>query len=387
VTTRFTDAELASLLGRPPRASVGARDERAFRGQRVVVTGAAGSIGSALAAAIASMQPAALALVDHSELGLFTIERRLRAEWPRVALVPFLADVSHEAAMRRIVASVQPDVVYHAAAYKHVTMAERAVASAVRVNVGGSVAAAAAAASARARFVLISSDKAAAPESVMGATKRVAEIATLSLASPSFRPIVVRFGNVIGSSGSVVELMRDAIRAGEPVPVTDPDATRYFMTASEAVALVLRADLLGRAAELFWLDMGEPVRVGDLTDRLIAQEAALGHGPARVEIIGLRPGEKRNETLADPGLTFQRTIDSRILVARERMRSNPREALEIRRLIHAARTADEAAALAGLCAVLPSFRPSPQALEAVRERAKTTPAARQPAVRRGRRAA
>jgi len=221
----------------------------------------------------------------------------------------------------------------------------------------------------------------------MGATKRVAEMATLSLASSTFRPIVVRFGNVIGSSGSVVPLMRDAIRAGRPVAVTDPDATRYFMTAAEAVALVLRADILGRAAEIFWLDMGEPVRIGDLVTRLIELEARLGYGPAAIDVIGLRPGEKRTETLADPGLTFQRTIDARILVARERRHSRIDVLAGVRRLTQAARVDRDDAVVEALRALLPAFQPSAQAREAVAQAAQTARRPRSARTRRARPAA
>jgi len=384
VTSRSTAQELAALLGRPTRADVTPDVRREFRGRRVLVTGAAGSIGSEIARELAACEPATLALVDNSELGLFTIEREIRAAWPDAPIEPILADVSHAASMRRTMLAVRPHVVYHAAAYKHVTMAERAAAAAVRVNVMGSVHVAEAAASVGARFVLISSDKAANPQSVMGATKRAAEMAVLSLASSTFRPIVVRFGNVIGSSGSFVEIMRECVRAGQPVPVTDPDATRYFMTAGEAVALVLGADLLGRTAEIFWLDMGDPVRMGDLVERLMAAEVRAGHAATPIDIIGLRPGEKRNETLTDETLTFQRTIDRRILVARESRVDARTLATGLRRLDRASADADDPAALEGLSTLLPAFEPSAHAREsAVRpDRAST----REPASprRRGR---
>ena len=366
MTSGFTATELAALLGRPTRAEITSADRAEFRGRRVLVTGAAGSIGSEIARELAASAPAAIALVDHSELGLFTIEREIRAAWPDVPVEAILADVSHAPSMQRAFRAIRPHVVYHAAAYKHVTMVERAASVAVRVNVMGSVHVAEAAASAGARFVLISSDKAADPQSVMGATKRAAEMATLALASASFRPIVVRFGNVIGSSGSVVEIMRECVRAGRPVPVTDPDATRYFMTAGEAVALVLGADLLGRSAEIFWLDMGEPVRMGDLVERLMANEVRAGYAATPIDVIGLRPGEKRNEILTDDALTFQRTIDHRILVARE-SRVNARTLTNGMRLIsRAAADADDALALEGLSTLLPAFEPSAHARELAR---------------------
>jgi FlaA1/EpsC-like NDP-sugar epimerase len=363
VTPRFTPAELADLLGRSARARITPADRDAFRGRRLLVTGAGGSIGSELTRELAACEPACLTIVDHSELALFNIEREVQARWPRTAIRACLADVSHPASIQRIVRDARPEVVYHAAAYKHVTMAERAPAAAVRVNVAGSVLVARAAASANARFVLISSDKAADPKGVMGATKRAAEIMTLALASPSFRPVVVRFGNVIGSSGSVVEIMRECVRAGRPVPVTDPDATRYFMTAGEAVALVLRADLMGRSAEIFWLDMGKPVRIGDLVDRLIDAEVRAGFARTPVEVIGLRPGEKCNETFTDANLTFQRTIDRRILVARQATCDRGVAAACLAQFERAADEADDAAALEGLSRLLPGFEPSEQACD------------------------
>jgi FlaA1/EpsC-like NDP-sugar epimerase len=364
VTSRFSATELALLLGRPTRAEVSPADRDAFRGRRVLVTGAGGSIGSELTRELSACEPDCIAIVDQSELGLFNIEREIRAKWPQTQLRTFLADVSHPAAIDRVVRETRPDVVYHAAAYKHVTMAERAAAAAVRVNVLGSVYTARAAAVVGARFVLISSDKAADPKSVMGATKRAAEKITLALASPAFRPLVVRFGNVIGSSGSVVEIMRECVRAGRPVPITDPDATRYFMTAGEAVALVLRADLIGRSAEIFWLDMGKPVRMGDLVQRLIDGEVRAGFASVPMQIIGLRPGEKRNETLRDAALTFQRTIDRRILVARQTTSDRGLTAECLTSFEYAASQADDAIALQVLSRLLPDFEPSELAREA-----------------------
>ncbi len=357
----FAPGELERVLGRPTRAAIGPEERARFAGRNVLVTGAAGSIGSELACEIAASSPAALGLLDHSELGLFNVEREIRARCPGVHVEPYLADVAHVAAVRRITRGLRPDVVYHAAAYKHVTMAERAPAAAARVNVLGSAVVAAAAAAIGARFVLISSDKAADPKSVMGATKRLAEMVTLSLASSSFRPVVVRFGNVIGSSGSVVQLMREAVRSGQPITLTDPDATRYFMTAAEAVALVVRADLLGTAAEIFWLDMGEPVRLGDLADRLMALEREAGYVVPPAQIIGLRPGEKRDETLADPQLTFQRTIDRRILVARQNRHGSTEISQTLGRLGRAVSRANDAAALDVLAQAIEGFVPTVEA--------------------------
>ncbi len=354
----FTADELQQLLGRAPRAIVAPRDRAAFAGRRVLITGAGGSIGSALARELAACRPAVLALVDQSELGLFSVEREIHERWPAVPVEPYLTDVTRRAAIARACRETAPDVVYHAAAYKHVTMAERAAAAAARVNVCGTAETAAAAAAVGARFVLISSDKAANPKSVMGATKRLAELVVLRMASAGFRPVVVRFGNVLGSSGSVLPIMRECVRQGRPIPLTDPGATRFFMTASEAVALVLRADLIGRTAETFWLDMGRPVRLGDLATRLLALEAARGHAPVPLHVVGLRPGEKRNEILADPQLVFERTVDRRIRVARQALLPSARQARALARLQRAAVRADDAATLTALTDALEGFAPS-----------------------------
>jgi O-antigen biosynthesis protein WbqV len=386
MTSDWSAAELQQLMGRAVRADVGRELRAAFTGRRVLITGAAGSIGSELARELAACRPAVLALVDQSELGLFTIEREIRQRWPKVAVEPYLLDVTRGPAIRRACRDVGPDVVYHAAAYKHVTMAERAPAAAIGVNVLGTVETAAAAAAAGARFVLISSDKAADPRGVMGATKRLAEILVLAMASETFRPVVVRFGNVLGSSGSVLQIMRECVRSGRPIPLTDPEATRFFMTAGEAVALVLRADRLGGASEIFWLEMGRPIRMGDLVDRLLAVERTHGYRPVPVQVVGLRPGEKRTEVLADPRLVFDRTIDRRIRVARQAP-VPPRLGVTraVSRLRRAVTHANDAAALELLVDALDGFIPSSQALAAAHRRpGRVAVTAIEPLRRRGR---
>lgn len=372
----FTTAELQELLGRPIRATIGPAERASFRDRRVVVTGAGGSIGAELARELAACRPAVLGLVDHSELALFALERELGERFPGVTLDVALADVTRAPAIARVCREVQPDVVYHAAAYKHVTMAERAPAAAALVNVVGTVETASAAARVGARFVLISSDKAADPLSVMGATKRLAEMAVLDMASPAFRPVVVRFGNVLGSSGSVLQIMRDAVRRGAPIPITDPLATRFFMTAAEAVALVLRADLLGAAAEIFWLEVGRPIGMGTLAERMLALEARAGYPRVPVQVIGLRPGEKRTEVLADPALIFDRTIDRRIRVARQPsldgrralvgQPGSPGLAETIRAIRRATTRANDLATLEALAGMPGGFTPSRMATDLAR---------------------
>jgi FlaA1/EpsC-like NDP-sugar epimerase len=356
--TAFTAAELESLLDRPIRRVLTAADRRAFAGRRVLITGGGGSIGSELARQVAACGPARLTIVDHSELNLFEVERELTARYPDLFVDPVLADVTRRGLMRQAFRAARPHVVYHAAAYKHVTMTERAVCPAALVNVFGTVVAVAAAREVGARFVLISSDKAASPRSVMGATKRAAELAVTREASAAFRPIVVRFGNVLGSSGSVLQIMRARIREGRPLPITNPDATRYFMTAEEAALLVMKADLLGRGGETYWLDMGEPVRIGDLADRVIALEARLGHPASGVEIVGLRPGEKLREELTEQGLKMCPTAHRRVWVARQPRANDLAVARSLRALRRHAVAGNALAALRDIGRLVPEFVPS-----------------------------
>ncbi len=315
---RFAPELEAQLLGRPLRAVLTDADRHSLSGQRVLVTGAGGSVGSELTRQMAACRPEHLLLVDHSEYAVFRIEAELRAQYPGLQVEVMLGDVSRRADVRAACRAVRPHVVYHAAAYKHVTITERAAIPAIRANVIGTLETARAARDAGARFVLISSDKAAEPRSVMGATKRLAELVALGMGSPTFRPVAVRFGNILGSSGSLIEIMSRCVAEGRNVPLTHPDATRFFMTAPEAVSLVLKADLIGRRAEVFWLDMGEPLRIGDLVERFIACTTPAGQSPVGIDLIGLRPGEKMREELTTQGLTMRSTEHPRIWSARQR---------------------------------------------------------------------
>ena len=365
---RLDPALQEALLGRPLREVLDAGDGRALRGSRLLVTGAAGSVGAELCRQLAACGAARVGLMDHSEYALFRTESELRQAWPQVEFVPVLGDVTRAVDMRAACDTLGPAVVYHAAAYKHVTYAERAAVQALRVNALGAASAARAAQACGARFVLISSDKAAEPRSVMGATKRFAELVVLGMAAPAFRPIVVRFGNILGSSGSVAEILLERAAAGLPLPITDPDATRYFMTAAEAVALVLKADAIARRSEVFWLDMGAPIRIGDLVARIAAYAAGRGHAPRGIDVIGLRPGEKRHEELTTQGLAMRRTAHPRISSARQR----PVDADVVRQALLGARRAcargDGAAALAALSSLVRDFVPSDAARAAVRPR-------------------
>jgi FlaA1/EpsC-like NDP-sugar epimerase len=195
----------------------------------------------------------------------------------------------------------------------------------------------------------------------MGASKRLAELAVILHASPTFRPVVVRFGNVLGSSGSVVEVMRERLEQNRPLLITDPDATRFFMTAQEAVSLVMKADILGQSGEIYWLDMGDPVRLSALVQRLQALGRSHGLKPVPVQVIGLRPGEKLHEELTTHGLELTPTVHRRVWAARQ----EAFDAGAVRRVLRALRedvdNNDAMSALADLCAAVPEFRPSEEA--------------------------
>ncbi len=308
--TTIKDIELDELLGRdpvPPR-----RDllDACIGGKVVVVTGAGGSIGSELCRQILQSRPRELILLDNSEYALYNIERELRDVLTETGatteLVSLLGSVQDEQRMERVYTTFGVQTVYHAAAYKHVPMVEYNVAEGVANNVFGTLYAATAAQRAGVEtFVLVSSDKAVRPTNVMGASKRFAELILQALAarSPDTRFSMVRFGNVLGSSGSVVPLFREQIRAGGPVTVTHPDVSRYFMSITEAAQLVLQAGAMGTGGDVFVLDMGQPVHIVELARRMIrlsGYEAGRGGqvpNEIPIEFIGLRPGEKLHEEL------------------------------------------------------------------------------------------
>jgi FlaA1/EpsC-like NDP-sugar epimerase len=353
-----------ALIGRPACDTLTKAERRAYADRRVLVTGAGGSVGSELVRRLAACGPSRLTLVDQSEYNLFRIERQLAASWPGLRVDGVLGDVTRPRVIQTACATARPDVVFHAAAYKHVTMLERDVCAGIEANVFGTLATLRAAKAVNARFVLISSDKAVNPHSVMGATKRLAELVALGQMDNRFRPVIVRFGNVLGSSGSVLELMADCLQRGAAIPVTDVEATRFFMTAGEAATLVLRADLLRLGGEICWLDMGRPVRILDIANRLNAMAETSGLAPVPVTVIGLRPGEKLDEELTVRGMKLSRTDHARVWIAEQ----SPVDTDVLHRTIRALRVdvsrGDGLSALADLCAAVPEYRPSADARQA-----------------------
>lgn len=279
---------------------------RTIRGRTVMVTGAGGSIGSELCRQLVALEPATLLLLELSEYGLYEIHRELESRAEAIRIVPLLGSVCNEARVQEIIAAWRPDIIYHAAAYKHVPLVEHNPAEGIGTNIFGTFTLARVAARLGVpNFVLVSTDKAVRPTSVMGATKRAAELVlqALNQVSPQTRFTMVRFGNVLDTSGSVVPLFRQQIRAGGPVTLTDWRITRYFMTVPEAAELVLQASAMSRGGELFVLDMGQPVRIGELARNMIELSGLTVRGEDNpggdIEIveIGLRPGEKLYEEL------------------------------------------------------------------------------------------
>jgi FlaA1/EpsC-like NDP-sugar epimerase len=354
------------LLGRSVEEVLTAFDRRALKGRRLLVTGAGGSVGSELARQLAACAPASLTLVDHAEYNLFRIEHQLRTEFPSLVVAGVLGDVSRRTDIRAACLAARPHTVYHAAAYKHVPITEASVVAAARTNVLGTVETIRAAREVGARLLLVSSDKAADPRSVMGATKRLAELVAVYQRSRLFRPVVVRFGNILGSSGSVVEIMAKTVRAGRNVPVTDPSATRFFMTAEEAVSLVIKADLMGRGGDVFWLDMGQPLRIGDLAQRIIEWATPAGQPKVGIDVIGLRPGEKLREELTTQGLEMKQTSHGRIWMARQLDVSRAAVQTAVRQIRRACAAGDAAKALDAIAKAVPDYEPSEAATKVAR---------------------
>ncbi|MBA4111423.1 MAG: polysaccharide biosynthesis protein [Leptothrix sp. (in: Bacteria)] len=318
---RVRDIEPDDLLGREPVKLDESALSALISGQTVMVTGAGGSIGSELCRQIARFGPSRLVLFELSEFALYNIEQDLSERFPRVPLVRLVGDVKDLPELRRVMSAHRPDLVFHAAAYKHVPLMEDENAwIALRNNTLGTYQVAQAAGECGVkRFVLISTDKAVNPTNVMGATKRAAEMVVSHWATqmPGTRYMAVRFGNVLGSSGSVIPKFKEQIAKGGPVTVTHPDITRYFMTIPEAAQLVLQAAVLAESGQVFVMDMGAAVRIADLAREMILLS---GHTEAEIPIVfsGLRPGEKLFEELLADADTSLATPHPRLRLAQLR---------------------------------------------------------------------
>jgi len=362
------------LLGRPQAVLDRPAMEALIKGSRVLVTGAGGTIGSELVRQIAALDPARLDLVDNSEFNLYSIDLEVGEKPDSPAHHPHLADVRDKTAMRAVFADAQPDLVFHAAALKHVPIVETHVAEGVLTNIGGSRIVADLCRETGARkMVLISTDKAVNPSSAMGATKRVAESYCQALdrarGEGECRFLTVRFGNVLGSTGSVVPLFERQLAAGGPLTVTHRDITRYFMTTREAVELVLQASTLGaeEPGGIFVLDMGEPVRIVDLAEQMIRLAGKRPYEDVGIEFVGLRSGEKLYEELFHDAESLSPTDNASIQLATPRVADRAVLERAIDALWQAARDGNNSACRDQLGQLVPEFHsdtPNPEPIAA-----------------------
>ena len=358
--SQLREVELDDLLGRD-RVQLDEGLLTGFlKGKVVLVTGAGGSIGSELCRQVARFAPERLVMLENSEFALYSIEQEFRDQRSALPVVAAIADAKDEARVGELFALHRPDIVFHAAAYKHVPLMENGNAYQAVANNALStlVTARAAQAAGTGIFVLVSTDKAVNPTNVMGASKRLAEMLCQTLkprAATQF--VIVRFGNVLGSTGSVIPRFREQIARGGPVTVTHPEIERYFMSIPEAAQLVLQAALMGKGGEIFVLDMGEPVKIADLARQMI-RLSGLGEQDIRIEFTGLRPGEKLYEEVLVDDETTLPTPHPKLRVARARAPEHPDLAEEVTAWLASARGAVPEAVRARLKAWIPEYNSS-----------------------------
>lgn len=313
------ELKLEDLLGRDPVKLNWQEIETCVQNKKILISGGGGSIGSELCRQMARLRPSELIIIEHSEFNLYKLQMELCETYPILFLQCYLVDVTDKIAVHRIMQAHKPDMVFHAAAYKHVPLLENQIRSALRNNViGTQVMAEASALNKVKTFVLISSDKAVNPSNVMGATKRAAEIICQNFSKTVALPtrfITVRFGNVLGSAGSVVPLFKKQIAQGGPVTVTHPDITRFFMSLSEACQLILQASAMGQGGEVFVLDMGKPIKIQDLAEQMISLAGRSPGNDIKIIYTSLRPGEKMHEELFYQNEQLVKTAHKKILKA------------------------------------------------------------------------
>jgi FlaA1/EpsC-like NDP-sugar epimerase len=364
LTNHIRNVAVEDLLGRKPVSL----DESAIRnkldGRVVLVTGAAGSIGSELCRQVARFQPESIVAFEISETGLFHLECQMRALFPHVRFYPEIGNIQNSQRLDELMEQYRPHIVYHAAAYKHVPMMESQVFEAVENNVLGTCnVALAAARHGVSEFVMISSDKAVRPTNVMGTTKRISELFIKSLEEAGTSYVSVRFGNVLGSNGSVVPTFKKQIAEGGPVTVTHPDMERYFMTIPEAVQLVLQASTMGQGGEIFVLDMGEPVKIVDLARNLILLSGLRPDEDIRIKFTGVRPGEKLYEELTGYDENTTLTAHAKIKVLKGSGVPNEMMAAFIRRLREACEKREMADLILCFKEIVPDYNPSSSILK------------------------
>ena len=369
------DVSYNDLLGRDNIRLDQELIQSTLTGSRILVTGAGGSIGSELCRQICRFAPKQLVLLERAETPLYDIDMELRRRFPQLDIIPLMADIQHEDQLEAAFALHRPDVVLHAAAYKHVPMMENHPWKAIKNNIIGTRNLVDVAARYQVdRFVLVSTDKAVRPTNVMGATKRIAELLVLNhntLSRSQTKFMAVRFGNVVGSAGSVLPLFKKQIEGGGPVTVTHKDITRYFMTIPEATQLILQAGAMGQGGEIFILDMGEPVKIDSLARDFIRLSGFEPDVDMDIQYIGLRPGEKLFEELITEGEGIVPTKHRKIMVLRGK--SNDLDELNqaLNELCHIARNQEKSPIRKKLGEILPEYTP-PRNGHGAKEQACTT---------------
>jgi len=362
--TQLREVRFEDLLGRDPVVVDAKEVARTLGDRRVLVTGAGGSIGSELCRQILSYRPSQLILLERAENSLYFLEQELRlspiAEESPALLVPVIADIGNRPKLEEIFRTYRPHAVFHAAAHKHIPLMEANPEEAVLNNVIGTLNVVEVSHNSGAELmVLISTDKAVTPMSVMGASKRVAELIVQAFSpQTSMRCITVRFGNVIGSNGSVIPLFQKQIAHGGPVTVTHPEMRRYFMTIPEAVQLIVQAASMGTGGEVFILDMGQPVRIMDMAEQLISLSGFRPGQDIEIKIIGLRPGEKLEESLWHPWEHPSPTRHSKILVANAHPQAWPALLEQVSALKRAAMAMHRSEVMRILRQIIPEYRNS-----------------------------
>jgi FlaA1/EpsC-like NDP-sugar epimerase len=351
--------EIEDLLGREVVRLDLQHLREGLRGRRILITGAAGSIGRELSRQVAAHDPAELILLDRNENNLFYLDAEMRQAQPLLRFHAVVGDVLDQGRMTALLEQTRPEIVLHAAAYKHVPLMEDHPLEAIKNNVLATrrLAEASVAAGVK-RFIYISTDKAVRPTSVMGATKRLGERLIKSLSSERTRFMAVRFGNVLGSDGSVIPTFRRQIAAGGPVTVTHPEATRYFMTIPEAVQLVLTAGIMGEGGEIFLLRMGEPVRIVDLARQLIELSGLRPDQDIRIAFTGLRPGEKLHEEVHSEAEHALATSNEKILILSGIERLAEAETATLTALESLVERGHAAEALQTLRTLVPEYQPA-----------------------------
>ena len=359
---QFKEIEIEDLL---PRKEIHINMQKIgnnLEGKRVMITGAAGSIGSEIVRQVAAFNPYSLILIDQAETPLHSLRLEIKNKWKEVKAHTIVADIANKSRMERIFKDAEPDYIYHAAAYKHVPMMEKNVSEAIQTNIQGTKVLADLAVKYDAtKFVMVSTDKAVNPTNVMGCSKRIAEIYVQSLAKhikdnniSSVQFITTRFGNVLGSNGSVIPFFKEQIKKGGPVTVTHPEITRYFMTIPEACQLVLEAGSMGEGGEIFIFDMGKPVKILDLAKRMIRLSGQQNN--VRIEFTGLRHGEKLYEELLSNAEHTKPTHNDKIMVATVREYEYEEANRLITELIEQSFKYDDMANVAAMKQIVPEFK-------------------------------